>query len=247
MKIKLNYVIIVLSINFLSCGKKTLITPFNKSLIMELEAIYKDDQLVRGVDVDDLKYNNLSNYRDSLNHTYGFGLHSDSTKLWELQEKKDSLNAKKIKNILELYGYPGLRTVGSPYNTYVWYVMMHQKKDKLNDYLLIVKKATKKGELEKKFYCQMIDRVMMYNHKEQIYGTQGYGFINFKDQKEEFTQVIWPIKNAKNVNELRRKVGFDETIEVYCKKLLGTDYKKYTIKEIEEIENNNKYNDSNLK
>jgi hypothetical protein len=114
---------------------------------------------------------------------------------------------------------------------------MHQDKKSLENYLPIIKKVTEKGELEHKYYCQMLDRVLKNENREQIYGTQGYGIniINNLGQ-EEMVMFIWPIKNVKEVNKLRKEAGFDQTIEVYCKDLLDVDFVEYNMKMVDELE-----------
>ena len=71
----------------------------------------------------------------------------------------------------------------------------------------------------------MEDRYLMNLGKEQIYGSQGttLRYLN-KEGKEELASFIWPIKNAKNVNKLRKKVGFEDTVEDYAKDIFAADY-----------------------
>lgn len=54
-------------------------------------------------------------------------------------------------------------------------------------------------------------------------------------KKESFEYVL-PIKKPKNVNERRKKAGFDSTVEENASRL-GVVYKIYTYKEIEHILN----------
>ena len=62
----------------------------------------------------------------------------------------------------------------------------------------------------------MEDRLLMYQKKEQKYGTQG-AYTTLKTGKAE--TIIWPIKDPLHVNKRRKKVGFETTIEEYAKKL----------------------------
>lgn len=61
----------------------------------------------------------------------------------------------------------------------------------------------------------MEDRYLMYQGKEQIYGTQGTTSL-FKSGKNE--SFIWPIQNPERVNQRRKKAGFSQTIEEYAKR-----------------------------
>ena len=49
--------------------------------------------------------------------------------------------------------------------------------------------------------------------------------------------IIWPIKDPVNVNELRKKAGFSQTVEEYSKDLYGEnfEYKIYTLDEVKKM------------
>lgn len=209
----------------------------NLNIKKKIEEIFKKDQLIRNLKMEEIKYDTSKKYRDSINFLYDFGEIKNVVELGELQNKYDSINKIKIDSIIKADGYPGITIVGKPVNNYVWHVMMHQDRETIVNYLSLVKKSTEKGELEYKYYCQMLDRVLMNENKEQIYGTQGYG-VNLVDSlgQEKTTMFIWPIKDYKVVNRLRKEAGFEQTIEVYCKELLGIDFKEYNIKMVKELE-----------
>ena len=88
--------------------------------------------------------------------------------------------------------------------------------------------------------AMMQDRLLMYQEKEQIYGTQGSGreIINSETNKKEWFSFIWPIKNPKSINVLRKSVGFKTTIEEYAK-VLDIDYKVITLKEVKNFNYSN--------
>ena len=81
--------------------------------------------------------------------------------------------------------------------------------------------------------AMMEDRMLMDHGLAQIYGSQGSGkyFKNSETGQYEYMMIIWPIQDPGNVNELRKSVGFTSTIEEYSK-ILGIDYKVYSIEEI---------------
>ena len=87
----------------------------------------------------------------------------------------------------------------------------------------------------------MLDRSLMYNGKEQIYGTQGKGiqYLNRQTGQREFIMIIWPIKDPTKVNIRRKQAGFKTTLEVYSKKELGIKYKPFTLKEVKNMEASN--------
>lgn len=147
----------------------------------------------------------------------------------------DSLNFSKIEKIIEKYGYPGKSLVGEPTNETAFYIIQHNP-DKIPKYYPMVENVAKKGELPFVLAAMMLDRKLANEGKEQIYGTQVYGkrIINKKTGKEEFFQYVVPIKDAKNVNKLRKEAGFKSTVEENAKRL-GIEYKEYTLEEINNI------------
>lgn len=147
----------------------------------------------------------------------------------------DSLNFSKIEKIIEKYGYPGKSLVGEPTNETAFYIIQHNP-DKIPKYYPMVENVAKKGELPFVLAAMMLDRKLANEGKEQIYGTQVYGkrIINKKTGKEEFFQYVVPIKDAKNVNKLRKEAGFKSTVEENAEKL-GIEYKEYTLEEINKI------------
>ena len=145
--------------------------------------------------------------------------------LWKLQSVIDSANILYVEQILKTRGYPGKSIVGEPTNTAVWNVLQHS--DKIGEYLPMVKRAGEEGELPMNLVAMMEDRYLMNENKPQIYGTQG----RVENNGDQF---IWPIQNPENVNERRKKAGFNETIEEYAKQLFGDDF-VYKPKSLEEV------------
>jgi len=154
---------------------------------------------------------------------------------WDKQVKIDSSNTVFIKKVFKEYGYPGKSLVGTPTNIAAWLVIQHS--NIISEYIDIIKEAADKGELSKSYSAMMEDRMLMYNKEEQIYGTQG---STIRDSSGNPTDIIWPIKDAENVNKRRQDVGYSDSVEEYAKRLYGDgfEYKAYTLEEVEAIKNN---------
>ncbi|MDY3547022.1 hypothetical protein PG291_00180 [Riemerella anatipestifer] len=204
-----------------------------ENLKNELSLILKSDQELRELFTPDLKPERkneiLKSYNISEDKFQKFG--------WNLTVKNDSINLIKVEKIIKKYGYPGKKLVGEKLNTAVWYVIQHSKLPVIEKYYPLMIKASENGDLGKEHIVMMKDRMLMYQGKEQIYGTQGAGrlFINPETKKEEWVNFIWPIKNPENVNELRKSMNIKTSIEDYAKSM-GIDYsKKYTLDEIEKL------------
>ncbi len=167
-------------------------------------------------------------------------LHIDKEELnkksWQLVAAQDSINLRKVENIISKYGYPGKSLVGEPTNQAVWYVIQHSKK--ISKYLPLIKEAGKKKEIPFTWVAMMEDRALMYENKEQIYGTQGAGEMTLdKNHKETFVNFIWPIKDPENVNKRRKEAGFDSTVEENARRMFGKDFKYelYTLQQVLEL------------
>jgi hypothetical protein len=146
---------------------------------------------------------------DSVSKSLSFGAGQAMTHYWTLQNRIDSLNVIFIEKVFEKYGYPGKSLVDTPSNESAWYIIQHSKK--IHQYLPMMKKAAEANELPFQLYAKMLDRELMDEGKEQIYGTQGVcrPLKNGKD----IGCYIWPIKEAATVNERRKKAGFEQTVE----------------------------------
>jgi hypothetical protein len=146
----------------------------------------------------------------------------------------DSSNMLRIVKIIQQYGYPGKSLVGVPTNETAFYVIQHSRL--IKQYLPLVKQAADKGELPFRLYAMMLDRQLMFEGKEQLYGTQASGYAA-KDPttgKEQQKFFIWPIKDAAGVNQRRRQAGFEQTVEENAKRL-GTTYRVLTLEQAKKM------------
>lgn len=198
----------------------------NQSLKQELDSIMILDQKYRALLV--LSSNGKE---DSLAAAYGIKKEELNSYLWKLQNEIDSSNIFRIEEIIKMYGYPGSSLVDTPTNETAFYVIQHSKV--IDKYLPLIKTAAEKKELSFRLYAMMLDRSLMFQDKEQIYGTQGTGISvkNASTGNWETLLFIWPIKNPLTVNDRRKAAGFTQTVEDYSKHLLGIEYRVLTLEE----------------
>ncbi len=165
--------------------------------------------------------------RKKLGESMGLSEAEYSGDLWKMQVVIDSANLNYVEKIFNTVGYPGKSMVGEPTNTAAWYVLQHSTK--IGEYIHLIKKAGKEGEIPMKLVAMMEDRYLMDEGKPQIYGTQG----RMERDGEKF---IWPIENPETVNQRRKEAGFEETVEEYAKILFGQDfeYKPLTIEQVKQ-------------
>ncbi|MDF7812939.1 DUF6624 domain-containing protein [Hymenobacter sp. YC55] len=149
--------------------------------------------------------------------------------------ESDSVNIKRINQIIKQYGYPGKTLVGSPTNEVALLVIQHSSR--IPQYLPLIKRMAEQGEVPFSLYGRMLDRHLMQQGKPQLYGTQGRSLNvpNAATGKMEQVSFIWPIEDAAHVNERRKKAGFDSTVEANALRL-GIPYKPITMAEVERIQ-----------
>jgi hypothetical protein len=165
--------------------------------------------------------------RDSMAKSLSMSVGRANSYYWTKQDIADSLDVLFIEGIFKKYGYPGKTLVDTPANEIAWYVIQHSHK--IDQYMPLIKIAAEKGELPFRLYAMMLDRQLMNQNKEQIYGTQ-VSCRKFKNIKDEC--IVWPIKDPANVNERRKKAGFDQTVEQNAQRL-DVVYKVITIDQVQ--------------
>jgi carboxyl-terminal processing protease len=140
-----------------------------------------------------------------------FGRESDEKKyVWSLINRQDSICVNKVIKIVDTHGWVAKSRIGTQANQAIWLVMQHAELKVQEKYLPLLKESVEKGESEEWQLAFFEDRILMYNKKEQIYGTQAIWDDDLKKNK------IYPIADVKNVNQRRKKLGL-EPIEVYAK------------------------------
>jgi len=221
----------LLALLFASCWLAVGAQPvYNTRLKAELDSMYHTDQQYREY----FPYLFTQQGRDSIAGVLRVTPAIIQQYIIDKMNQSDSLNIARLAQIIEQYGYPGKTLVGSPTNEAAFFIIQHSKR--IDQYLPIVKKAVKKNELAFPLFAMMLDRSLMYNEKEQVYGTQAKGFemTNPATGLKEWKMLVWPIKDAARVNKRRKKAGFTNTVEENAK-LLGVNYYRYTLEEVKKM------------
>lgn len=217
----------------LSTAFSTAQSKISINLKKELDSIYTIDQKYREL----LQSGILQSKQDSLAQVFNVSVDNLQDYVIKTMMQTDSSNFKRIEEIIRQYGYPGKTLVGTPTNEAAFYVIQHSPNSpNIDAYLPIIKKAAQKKELSYKLYAMMLDRSLMRNGKEQVYGTQGTGFESFNAQtgQKEWKNIIWPIKNPVTVNKRRKKAGFEQTVEDNAKRL-GIQYQVLTLEDVRKM------------
>lgn len=197
-------------------------TKRNVRLKHELDSLYEVDQRYRAMFFDA----RINRNPDSLATALAVPKAVLNTTIKGLMLRTDASNLVRAQAILKQYGYPGKSLVGTPTNEAVWHIIQHNPAT-IPQYLPLLKAAAEKGELPFTRYATMLDRQLMDEGKEQLYGTQAKGY---NGQPPFF----WPIQQPTQVNQRRKQAGFDTTVEEYAVKL-GVPYRALTLAEVAQM------------
>lgn len=191
----------------------------NRRLKHELDSLYYVDQLYRSAMFGEKKQHLV----DSLAAAQHFPVAEAPQRLIGLMLQTDSADMRRVRAIIQRYGYPGKKLVGTPTNEAAFYVIQHS--NSIPQYLPLIKRAADEGELPFRLYAMMLDRQLMYTGKPQVYGTQGR---NYNGQ----APFIWPIEDPAHVNERRKKAGFPQTVEQNAQRM-NIPYQVLTMEQVQ--------------
>lgn len=111
-------------------------------------------------------------------------------------------NADLLLEIIKEHGWPSKDLVGEEAVAAAWLVAQHaiSKPDFQRNCLTILKKELSKGNIEAKRVAQLEDRILVFEGKPQVYGTQ----FDWDDQGMMSPN---PIQDPENVDTLRKNIG----------------------------------------
>ena len=113
-------------------------------------------------------------------------------------------NNRRIKEIINDYGWPGINLVGEDGADAVWLIVQHAVLDtKFMGFCVpLLRNVVNKKEAKPQHLAFLHDRVLTMAGKPQIYGTQ-------HDIDEKGRLFPMPIDDSKNVNTRRQEVGLE--------------------------------------
>jgi hypothetical protein len=122
---------------------------------------------------------------------------------------QDSINQAFVVDYLRSNGWPKEEKVCEIGTDALFFTVQHASPEIQKELLPTILKAAKKNARLARYAPLLIDRIKVREGKPQIYGTQY--FYNPETDRAEF----FPIEDKKNINELRRKMGY-EPIEYFA-------------------------------
>jgi hypothetical protein len=167
--------------------------------------------------------------RDSLMNIYG----ADSKQFHEQQEiyqKNHIVNERKIKYILDKYGWPTKEMIGERGNLTICNVIQHSDNSIRLKYLPLMRQAVKEEKLEPRFLGRAEDRIATERGDLQIYGTQ----IKYYPETKSFN--VWPIYDPVNIDKKRAEIGLGPIAEFLKTRLEIEWHIEEEIKRTEEFE-----------
>ncbi len=125
----------------------------------------------------------------------------------------DAKNTARLKEIVAKHGWPGKSLAGEDGAEAAWLLVQHADADVAfqKQCLELMKPLLEKGEISKRNYAYLTDRVLVAEKKPQVYGTQ------FERKDGDF--VPFPIEDEANVDRRRQAMGLQPLAE-YKKRLL---------------------------
>jgi hypothetical protein len=153
------------------------ISPERARAVRDLEGMSDSDQLYRGRSIT------------------GANITPDE---WKLQTAIDVANIKRLAQIIDSFGWPGLRFAGAASQA-AFLVLQHADPDTQRKYLPLLRDAVKRHDALGGHLALLEDRVRVADGKLQLYGTQlGGEPLHFE-----------PIEDEVHVDERRRSIGLE--------------------------------------
>ncbi len=120
---------------------------------------------------------------------------------WEKVALIDKKNGKRLKEIVNEFGWPGVSLVGLEGTSAMWLLVQHQDLDIefQKKCLELLDKATKEFESPAHDYAYLLDRVNKNQKLPQIYGTQWV--------QEDGKYILYPVEDINNLDKRRFAVG----------------------------------------
>ncbi|WP_245326346.1 DUF6624 domain-containing protein [Hymenobacter wooponensis] len=175
---------------------------YNKPLKQQLDSIYASDQGGR-IKIDAVQKQ--------------YGPHSaELTALWKEIEATDARNLQRVTKLLDTHGWPRKSEVGNTGTQTVFLVIQHSNLPTMEKYFPMAKQAAERGDLSKSGFALLQDRMLMWQGKPQIYGSQLKGDANGK-------MMFHEIEDEAHVDERRAAIGM-EPLASYAKRF-GLEYK----------------------
>ncbi|WP_345989345.1 DUF6624 domain-containing protein [Chryseobacterium sp. Chry.R1] len=119
-------------------------------------------------------------------------------------EQLHNRNAKKLNDIMDIIGYPGIDKVGKEASEAAWLIIQHAigQPELMRKCVRLLKDAVNEQKADPKNLAYLSDRIAVFEGKPQLYGTQF-------DWNENGEMVPNFVDNITKVNERRKSIGLN--------------------------------------
>lgn len=124
-----------------------------------------------------------------------------------IADKNHVINEKKVKNILDTYGWPAEEIIGEQGSLTIANVIQHAPLEVRQQYLPMMKQAVLEKKLQPRFLVRAEDRIATDLGELQIYGGQ----MKFYPETKTFN--VWPIFDPENIDKRRAEIGLGPIAE----------------------------------
>ena len=135
------------------------------------------------------------------------------------QNKLDSINEIIVTSFLDKYGYPGKYQASSMGKYAIFIVIQHAPVKTQEKYYPLFIEAYKKNTFNGWGIALLEDRINMYRHRKQYYGTQH----NIDEDGDDY---LYPVVNPDSINAWRKQMIANDTIDISIEKEFKESYKK---------------------
>lgn len=208
-------------------GKRILITIFYillVSFVFGQTEVKSDSKLNYDlISILDTIHANDQKYREKIDEiAEKYGLQSNEMKdIWKTMLEMDSINLRKVKNIIDENGWLGSDIIGEQGNKTLFLVIQHSDFKTQAAYLPVLREAVKIHNAKASHLALLEDRVALSQGKKQIYGSQ----VGQDNKTGEY--YIFPIEDPENIDKRRAEVGLEPISEYLKTWNLNWDAKKH--------------------
>jgi hypothetical protein len=134
----------------------------------------------------------------------------DVARLYDEQQKLDSVNLAEVEQLISRVGYPTKARVGD-LTSVPFDVIQHSGDSVMINHLELILGAGANGDLPMNQVAAFHDKVLVALRQPQEYGTQIWiDFVKNKKTGEQYDSVyLWPVRNQGTVDARRISAGLD--------------------------------------
>lgn len=125
----------------------------------------------------------------------------------ELYKHNHDINEKKVKDLLDTYGWPEKSVIGEQGNLTICNVLQHSDPEVRVQYLPVMRTAVAENNLHPRFLARAEDRIATDRGELQIYGGQ----MKYYPETKSFN--VWPVYDPENIDKRRAEIGLGPIAE----------------------------------